>query len=256
MNKYVWFALLAAPWVQGKSLSTISSYDDTYVLASYTSDINKDPYIAGGFEGAEDLQPFEAKFQFSFSVPLFQITPSSSIVAAYTQKSLWQVTNNQISSPFRETNYRPQIYFMYRPDLFFLNNIEIGHKHESNGQTATMSRSWDRAYIALELLDGPLEYGLHAWSVFGRTGENPDIMDYYAPWEAWAKIYTPVGVFNTKGFYNFDTQRSGIEMGYTFYFNELIGIYAQLYHGYGETLIEYNHSHTRFGLGLKLVNWQ
>ncbi|MDN3679955.1 phospholipase A [Vibrio tapetis subsp. quintayensis] len=256
MKYKVLLAAILSPLLQAKSLSTISSYEDTYVIGSHTSSVNREVYQNGGFDGAEQLQPFEVKFQFSFSVPLFQLTSNSSIAAAYTQTSLWQVANNQISSPFRETNYKPQVFVMYRPNLFFLNNIEFGYKHESNGQTAKLSRSWDRAYIALELLDGPFEYGLQAWSVIGRIGENPDIADYYAPWEAWTKLYTGAGVFDARGFYNFDTKKSGVELGYTFYFNELIGIYGQVYHGYGETLIEYDHSHTRVGLGLKLVNWQ
>lgn len=242
--------------LMAKSLSSISSYEDTYIIGSYTNDINKADYIAGGFEGAGELQSLEAKFKFSFSFPLLQFTSNSSLVAAYSQTSLWQVANNKISSPFRETNYKPQIFVMYRPDLFIINNIELGYKHQSNGQTASLSRSWDRAYLALELLDGPFEYGIHAWSVFGRTGENPDIAEYYAPWNAWMKIHSTFGVFDLSGFYNFDTDRSGVEAGYTFYMNDFVGLYTQVYHGYGETLIEYNHSHTRVGIGLKLVNWQ
>ncbi|USD64133.1 phospholipase A [Vibrio sp. SCSIO 43136] len=239
-----------------KSLSTISSYEDTYVIGSYTSDVNKDVYVNGGFEGGDKLQPLEAKMKFSFSVPLFQITQNSSVIAAYTQTSLWQVSNTQISSPFRETNYNPQLFVMYRPDLFIFNSFEFGYKHESNGQTASLSRSWDRAYIAAELLDGPLEYGLHMWTVFGRKGENPDIETYYAPWEAWTKLHTSLGVFDATGYYNFDSQKWGLEAGYTFYFNELIGLYFQVYSGYGETLIEHDFKHTRVGAGLKLVNWQ
>lgn len=249
-------SLILASNINAKSLSTISSYEDTYVLGSYTSSLNKDDYIAGGFEGAEDLQNLEAKFKFSFSFPLLQFGPSSSLVAAYSQTSLWQVANNKISSPFRETNYKPQLFLMFRPDLFVINNIEIGYKHESNGQTASLSRSWDRAYIALELLDGPFEYGVHAWSIFGKTGENPDIGEFYAPWNAWMKFHTGMGVFDFRGFYNFDTDRSGLEAGYTFFMNDFVGLYTQVYHGYGETLIEYDHSHSRIGIGLKLVNWQ
>ncbi|MDF4798442.1 phospholipase A, partial [Vibrio parahaemolyticus] len=45
-----------------------------------------------------------------------------------------------------------------------------------------------------------------------------------------------------------------VELGYTFYFNDILGVYLQGYHGYGETLIDYDHSQTRVGLGIKLMN--
>lgn len=68
------------------------------------------------------------------------------------------------------------------------------------------------------------------------------------------EVYTHAGVVNTRGFYNFADDKGGVELGYTFYFNDILGVYLQGYHGYGETLIDYDHSQTRVGLGIKLMN--
>ena len=140
----------------------------------------------------------------------------------------------------------------HQSNMLLFNHLELGYKHESNGQSSKLSRSWDRLYLAAERFSGPVEYGAHAWWVV--TTENDDMEDYYAPYELWAKFYTGAGVFNTRGFYNFADDKGGVELGYTLYFNDILGLYVQGYHGYGETLIDYDHSQTRIGLGIKLVN--
>ncbi|EGQ7991376.1 TPA: phospholipase [Vibrio vulnificus] len=247
--------LLTAPlFAQAKSLNTISSYEDNYAIGTYTSDINDEAYEASG-SGMDNLQHFEVKFQLSVSVPLYRFSKATAVVGSYTQKSLWQLANSDISSPFRETNYKPQLFIAHQSNMLLFNHLEVGYKHESNGRSSALSRSWDRLYLAAERLDGPLEYGVHLWSVVGDTSENRDIEDYYAPYEIWMKLYSAAGIFNARGFYNWDDSRGGVEVGYTFYFNDLIGIYIQAYHGYGETLIDYDHNQTRIGAGFKLVRW-
>ena len=59
--------------------------------------------------------------------------------AAYTQLSLWQFYNTEFSSPFRETNYEPEILLNYRTDtdIFGLMRsrfIQVGLNHQSNGR--------------------------------------------------------------------------------------------------------------------------
>ena len=68
--------------------------------------------------------------------------------AAYTQLSFWQVYNTEFSSPFRETNYEPEILLNYRTDtdLWGLRSrfIQVGLNHQSNGRGRPLSRSWNR----------------------------------------------------------------------------------------------------------------
>lgn len=243
--------LLCPALAYGKNIAQISTYEDNYVLGTYTTDINQNAYNELGSEMGS-LQQFEVKFKISASIPFYRFSSSTALMGAYTQKSLWQLANSDISSPFRETNYKPQLFLAHQSNMLLFNHLELGYKHESNGQSSKLSRSWDRVYLAAERFSGPVEYGAHAWWVV--TTENDDMEDYYAPYELWAKFYTGAGVFNTRGFYNFADDKGGVELGYTLYFNDILGLYVQGYHGYGETLIDYDHSQTRIGLGIKLVN--
>ncbi|MBE3653429.1 phospholipase A [Vibrio navarrensis] len=248
----LWFLLALPCFASGKSLVNISSYEDNYALGTYTTDVNEEEYAGTDLE---DLQNFEVKYQLSVAVPIYRFSKSTAIVGSYTQKSLWQLANSSISSPFRETNYKPQLFIAHQSNLLLFNHLEAGYKHESNGRSGDLSRSWDRLYFAAERLEGPVEWGVHLWSVVGDTSENRNIEDYYAPYEVWLKFYSAAGIFNTRGFYNWNDDRGGVEVGYTFYFNDIIGFYLQAYHGYGETLIDYDHNQTRIGLGFKLVKW-
>jgi phospholipase A1 len=179
MKKWMLLIALALPFMtSAKALNRISGYEDSYLLGSYTDSINKDEYISGGFEDADGLQNVEVKFQFSLAVPIVQINNSTSFMFSYTQKSLWQLGNSEISSPFRETNYKPQFFVMHQSNMLIFNSAEFGYMHESNGQTSSLSRSWDRIYGGLERLDGPVQYGVRAWYVFSDEENNEDINDF------------------------------------------------------------------------------
>ena len=46
-----------------------------------------------------------------------------------------------------------------------------------------------------------------------------------------------------------------MEVGYTFPIKGKLKMYAQGFHGYGESLIDYNKKQTGIGLGLMLNDW-
>jgi phospholipase A1 len=254
MKKWMLLIALALPFItSAKTLNSISAYEDSYLLGSYTDKINKDEYVSGGFEDANGLQNVEVKFQFSLAVPLIPMNNTTAFMFSYTQKSLWQLGNNEISSPFRETNYKPQFFVMHQSNMLFFNSAEFGYMHESNGQTSGLSRSWDRVYGSLERLDGPVQYGFRAWYVFSDEENNEDINDFMAPYDAWLKLGNDIGEFSTRFHYNFDTNKGGVEAAYTLYVNKFIGLYVQGWTGYGETLIDYNYNHSRIGIGMRLL---
>ncbi len=254
MKKWMLLIALAIPSLSfAKELNRIHAYEDSYILGSYISDLNKQTYIDGGFEDADGLHDVEVKFKFSFAVPLFPVSQSSSIMFAYTQKSLWQLGNSDISSPFRETNYKPQFFLMHQSNMLIFNNAEFGYMHESNGQTASLSRSWDRIYGALERIDGPVQYGVRAWYVIADEENNEDITDYLGHYDVWASVGNDIGTLSTRFHYNFETDKGGAELGYTLNVNQFVGLYVQAWKGYGETLIDYNHDQTRIALGIKLM---
>ena len=75
---------------------------------------------------------------------------NSRLFFAYTNLSFWQAYNSRFSSPFRETNHEPEMFLLIpqKWSLFDWHNqlIAIGFNHQSNGQTGTLSRSWNRIY--------------------------------------------------------------------------------------------------------------
>ena len=218
----------------------------------------------------------------SESEAVFQLSVKKQIAdtgfhVAYTQKSFWQAYNTEDSSPFRETNYNPEIF--YRVDTenalarYFGNGafigslgMDIGFEHESNGRSMPESRSWNRAYIAPYYAYGHLMLKLKAWYITedsekapeeGSTSgsNNPDIADYMGYGEVTIKYqgaYDQMFDLRVRG--NGKTRKGGIDVtwsipcGYGGAF-----FMVQGYHGYGESLIDYNQSITRVGVGLMLT---
>ncbi|CDK46358.1 Phospholipase A1 precursor,; Outer membrane phospholipase A [Escherichia coli IS1] len=87
---------------------TLYPYDTNYIIYTQTSDLNKEAIAS--YDWAENARKDEVKFQLSLAFPLWRgiLGPNSVLGASYTQKSWWQLSNSEESSPFRETNYEPQ----------------------------------------------------------------------------------------------------------------------------------------------------
>jgi len=234
-----------------KSTTEFSTYEDTYFLGTYSDSVNEQLYINAGETELSELDDFEIKYQISFSLPMFQFNKKSALMASYTQLSLWQIANREASSPFRETNYKPQLFMMHQGEFPLFNSIEYGYKHQSNGRGNDISRSWERFYLLLESQGNYIDYGIESWVTSGLS-DNRDIEDYIGPYSGWIKINGVDASANIKLTHNFSTHRSGVEAGFTYYANDVIGFYGQLWKGYGETLIDYNNDQTRIGVGIML----
>jgi phospholipase A1 len=103
-----------------------------------------------GSDPSESLQSVEVKFQSSFKVPVGGnfLLEDDQLYFAFTQRSLWQAYNRDLSSPFRETLYEPELIWtipLAQP-LFGgrLTAIDLGINHQSNGRHGELSRSWNR----------------------------------------------------------------------------------------------------------------
>ena len=94
---------------------TLYPYDTNYLIYTQTSDLNKEAIAS--YDWAENARKDEVKFQLSLAFPLWRgiLGPNSVLGASYTQKSWWQLSNSEESSPFRETNYEPQLSSVLPP---------------------------------------------------------------------------------------------------------------------------------------------
>lgn len=127
---------------------TLYPYDTNYIIYTQTSDLNKEAIAS--YDWAENARKDEVKFQLSLAFPLWRgiLGPNSVLGASYTQKSWWQLSNSDESSPFRETNYEPQLFLGFATDYNFagwtLRDVEMGYNHDSNGRSDPTSRSWNQ----------------------------------------------------------------------------------------------------------------
>ena len=252
---------------------------DPYVLTPHkmnyilplltTNNINKDAYHDFG-EWSDNLEDLESKFQISLKVPLNHedmFVNGDALFFGFTLQSWWQIYSDDISKPFRETNYQPEVFYLAPLDWHPLGGntgIMIGLEHQSNGRTQLLSRSWNRAYLNFLYEKDNFALSFRPWFRLSEDDkvhesdaegdDNPDIGDYMGHFELSAVYKTSDYEFSIQGRQNFSEHHGGVELGFTFPLWGKLRGYAQYTKGYGESLIDYNHDQQRFGLGIALTN--
>ena len=260
-------SILDAAWHLGAYADRypISMYHANYFLPlSYTNRVNNYPF-SPVFEGADipdqEFDAAEAKFQLSLKARFWASDDRRwGLWLAYTQQSQWQVYNGDISRPFRETNYEPEVFASYHPNLQFAGFswklLNVGINHQSNGRADPVSRSWDRIFAEAGLERGNLALMLRVWTRIEEPDDeddNPDITDYYGHSELNA-LYRLGGhslALMARG--NFDTGKGAVQAGW--FSPPVLGplrAYIQVFSGYGESMIDYNWNQTTVGIGLSL----
>ena len=198
-------------------------------------------------------------------------TLRDSLWAAYTAQSSWQVFNSALSRPFRNTDHMPELIYVYPttmslPGGWTWRYSGAGIVHQSNGQSDPLSRSWNRVYLMAGFeKDKLLDLQVRWWKRLSESAEkdnNPDIShfigrgDISLGWNIDAKNRlraTYTGSFNQRGSGRLVWTRSlGDGLG-----NSYSGLrfYTSLFHGYGDSLIDYNFRRTVFSFGLSLVDF-
>jgi phospholipase A1 len=234
-----------------------------YLLATYTSSPNNAPYrpfqeLVGG---PRDLSHAELTFQLGFKTKVLE-TPADlpfDLWFGYTQQSFWQATNRRASSPFRESNYQPELMAVLptRLDLFGteLRFVNLGLVHQSNGQASTLSRSWNRVYVQTGLEHGNLSLLARVWKRLNEaaaTDNNPDIVDYMGHGDLLGTYRLNGHEFTALARRNFRTNKGALQLGWAFPLSGHLSGYVQLFSGYGQSLIDYNYSQRVLGVGVML----
>jgi phospholipase A1 len=213
------------------------------------------------FEEGYGFENLEAKFQLSFKGRLLTSKDRRwGLWFAYTQQSHWQLYSGDISRPFRETNYMPELFGSYRPGVEFggwkWNLLTLGFNHQSNGRADPISRSWDRLYVEAGVERGNLVLLGRAWArVWTRDYEddNPDITKYYGYTELNALYRWREQTYSVMARGNFSTGKGAAQFNWTS--APLLGPlrgYVQLFTGYGESMIDYDWNQTTIGVGVTL----
>ncbi|GAB1383645.1 MAG TPA: phospholipase A [Ottowia sp.] len=198
-------------------------------------------------------------------------TLRDSLWAAYTQQSYWQVFNGGLSRPFRNTDHMPELIYVYPTTLklpggWLWRYSGLGLAHQSNGQSDPLSRSWNRAYLMAGFEHGNrLNLQLRLWKRLPEDrakDNNPDLVrhlgrgDVTLGWNVDAKNTlraTYTGSFRRHGSTRLEWTRSlGDGWGNSF---SGLRLYTALFHGHGDSLLDYNFRRTVFSIGLSLVDF-
>lgn len=248
----------------------ITPHKMNYILPVSVSDgINPDAYkFAGDLD--ENLEDTESKFQISIKVPLnydSMFIEGDGIYVGFTLQAWWQIYSDNISKPFRETNYQPEFFYLAPLDWHpggGNTGFMVGIEHQSNGRTQLLSRSWNRIYFDFLYEQENFALSFRPWwrlneddkefPLSSEGDDNPDIEDYMGYFELGMAYQWHDYEFSFKGRENFSEHHGGLELGLTFPLWGKLRGYLQYTAGYGESLIDYNHSQQRFGLGIALSN--
>lgn len=235
-------------------------YETNYLLTTYASHINKKPIES--YSWAEHAQKVEAKFQISLGIPIWRgvLGENSLLAASYTQRSWWQAFNHKQSSPFRETNYEPQIFLAWLTDWqlagWTVREVEVGLNHQSNGRSEPTSRSWNRGYMRIAAVNDNWLVELKPWFRFNessRKDDNPDMIKYMGHYRAKIGYQLGDSVFSVSGNYNWSSGYGGAEAGWSYPLSKHTRLYTQVFSGYGESMIDHNYKQTvRVGVGIML----
>lgn len=249
---------------------TLTPHRRNYMLPVLTTtNINRLQY--SDLESYEQrLEDYEAKFQLSFKVPFNKsklLFEDDRLFFGFTVSSWWQVYSDGISKPFRETNYMPEVFYVAPTDWHpFESNtaIVIGAEHLSNGRSQPLSRSWNRIYAQFIAEKGPFVFTLKPWlriqeeaktdPLESSGDDNPNIEDYVGNYQFSTAYRDGDFEYIFRLNHAVETGRGSAELNWTFpLWGKFIG-YTSLFTGYGDSLIDYNHKQTRFGVGIALNN--
>jgi phospholipase A1 len=244
---------------------SIAPYRSNYVLPlTYNALGNGD--VSQGTDSGRDMQNWEVKFQLSLKVKLWEeiFGREADLWFGYTQLSFWQLYDFKDSSPFRETDYEPEflLNFKTRYRLLGLDGrfIQVGLNHQSNGQSEPLSRSWNRIVANLGFEKNDLSLLLKGWYRIPESAEeddNPDIEDYLGYGEFWANYIWNKHRFGVmvRNNLQFHQNRGALQLEWSFPLIPRVSGYLQYFVGYGESLVDYNRSANRIGLGFILTDW-
>lgn len=207
----------------------------------------------------------ELVFQLSAKIQLWDFGPGA-MYFGYTQKSFFQIYNTNESKPFRENNFNPELFARLPSPFTSLPRVsfDVGLEHESNGQDLPDSRSYNRIYVQPNWVNGRQVVQLKLWyrlpeeedrvATDPKRDDNPDIGSYYGYGELhyrrdfpWKSSLIDIMLRANQG-----TGRGAVQADYSFEIGPVGALFVRAFHGYGESLIDYNRSITRVGVGIAL----
>lgn len=261
--------------VQKRGTFTLRTYQPNYVLPYHYSDnINQTPEspTRGVVNGLPEYQEQEMKIQLSFRTKVLEdfFIPNADLWVSYSQTSHWQAWNSDQSSPFRSTDHNPDVFYVVPlapefdviPGNWRLRMVKFGLAHESNGQSKPSSRSWNYWHVG-----GVVQMSNFVFETTYKTrinetfeeDDNPNLTNMRGNVETRLTALlnqTSVAITRNSPEFSFDRGNWQLDITHPLIPSQPEGvrIHLQLFSGYGESLIDYNHKQNRIGIGFVLIN--
>ena len=249
----------------------LTPFKPIYILPGrWSNNVNEQPH--SGNVSPDYIAPagvnynnVEMRFQLSFKTKVLQnfFWGHGDLWVAYTQVSHWQIYNVNLSRPFREVNYEPELILNFPVKFkifgFKARMIGLSFDHQSNGKSDPFSRSWNRIIFHAGLERKNWSVYIRPWfRMTDAKEDNPDISEYVGRGDV-NVIYTKNGnILSFIGSHNLNfnyKSRGNVSFSWSYPIKNNLKGYLLLSHGYGETLIDYNNLQTTVGLGVSLIEW-
>ena len=90
-----------------------------------------------------------------------------------------------------------------------------------------------------------------------KDDDNPNIEKYLGYGEIWAYYFLKKHRFGLmlRNNFSFHTNRGALQAEWSFPIYEWVNGYVQYFVGYGESLLDYNHTVNRIGIGFIVADW-
>jgi outer membrane phospholipase A len=204
------------------------------------------------------------KIELSFKTQIVRALP---VYFGYTQLMMWDLF---IHSPFfYDLNYNPLAWYRINFDVSSEQWLDlIPWEHESNGKGGLLERAWDRTGVAYHQRlalgeETKLYASVKAWVPFHYNPNNEDLAQYRGVWQLDLTLSDFMGsmfefsdlIFTLYpgGDYYTNPIRGGQELTLRLksVYREFMPLFvAQIFHGYGEYLQDYQDEHWGFRIGV------
>jgi phospholipase A1 len=245
----------------------ITFYKPTYILPYYytASPYNRVYLEDNRTPDGEKINSSEVKYQLSFKVPLWKniFHHSSTLYLAYTQLSYWQLYNDDAF--FRETDYEPELFLANEVNFHLfkdwsLNFLNVGVVHQSNGYGGDLERSWNRLYVEAVASKENWMVSFKPWYIVQDSSleqHNSNIGEYLGYGRVLVAYKYSDQVFSLQAYNVIESgaQRPSTQLTWSIPLTSYLRGYVQVFSGYGQSLIEYDHRSNSFGIGIAFSDW-